>query len=129
MRSAACESVNWRPAEAGLDEGEAGLHEDDEDGAEHHPRQVDLLADLGLPRGRPRRKAIPEIMSPQAVAPIVAAVPMMIFLALPFTPSLPCVVVLAGDVPWLSLHLRAPVGASLVGRSARYGGPRDVSRQ
>ena len=32
------------PAEAGLDEREAGLHEDHEHGAEDDPQQVDLLA-------------------------------------------------------------------------------------
>ena len=34
-------------AEAGLDQGEAGLHEDDEDGTDDDPEQVDLLAEKG----------------------------------------------------------------------------------
>ncbi len=35
------------PAEAGLDEGEAGLHEDHQDGADDDPQQVDLSAERG----------------------------------------------------------------------------------
>ena len=34
-----------RPAEAGLDEGEPGLHEDDEDRPDHHPQHVEAAAD------------------------------------------------------------------------------------
>ena len=48
-----------RPAEAGLDEREPGLHEDDQDGADDDPEQVDLLAEhrdrvgfLGVGDGR-----------------------------------------------------------------------------
>ena len=50
------------PAEAGLDEGEAGLHEDDEDGADDHPQQVDVLpeddhgVDLLLGEGKRRNE-------------------------------------------------------------------------
>ena len=33
------------PAEAGLDEREAGLHEDHQDGADDDPQQVDVLAE------------------------------------------------------------------------------------
>ena len=42
------------PAEAGLDEGEAGLHEDDQDRTDHHPQQVHLRAEErdGLERVR-----------------------------------------------------------------------------
>ena len=45
-----------RPTEAGLDERESGLHEDDEDGAEHHPQHVGGVDDrcdrvIGLGEG------------------------------------------------------------------------------
>ena len=38
-----------RPAEAGLDEREAGLHEDDEHGADHDPQEVHLRAERRRP--------------------------------------------------------------------------------
>ena len=44
------------PAEAGLDEREAGLHEDHEDGADDDPEQVDLLAERRRPGRLPGRR-------------------------------------------------------------------------
>ena len=55
------------PAEAGLDEGEPRLHEDDQDRADHHPQHVDLPAegghriDVGLRWGEAEQKTVHEL--------------------------------------------------------------------